>query len=822
VSVGAVDYPSPHRFGDPSRLLRGPDVGGPSAVRDLLLWQTGALTLQVMAVAMARHSGGGPAANLLSTCGFALTFASALWFLTSPTFRRSVQNAAVICLGVTTTVQYRLINPLLFRGVDEQLHMRTMSDIDQSHTLFHPNPLLTVSPRYPGLESTTALFEQLGLPTLVAAAAVILIARLVLVLALCDAVEQLTGSARAGGLAVAVYATSAQFVPFNSQFAYQTLALPLALSAVAFIARARHARSPLPLMAGGVVCLLAMTITHHLSSMITAGFLAIWAMTEHRGQPRRVVSYGAVVAIAATVGWAVLQWSLLQTYFGPMVSDLESQTTGHWRREMFSDPEGPSKPMWQRLLLLYYAAAIALVVGCLVLAWIRARVNRLRRRTTPRTTEGWQPPTLLLLITALIPILLAARSLPRFDEIGDRASGFLFFPLSLLVAGAASRWWRSRSTSNPRAAVNLMVVRPLVIVLTTGVFVGGYLLGSGPDWAWLPGGHPDKIAGQAADAAKGSRPPIQGGEVIVWDPETLAAVRWMRDELPPGSRIAADRVASVLLSSQGRLWPILGEGEGAVQTLYFADRWGPAETALARNLRLRYVYVDNRLAHEDPPRSYFWGDATVEPEEMTHGQLTKFDSVPGIHAVYRRGSIVVYDLSGLGIPQERTGFVGEASSPDWRSQLVVGLLLGCAVAFVGRSRICAPVVNGLRHFYRTAGFALTCAAILAGVCVISTAMLLIHLWLDPIAFLPLVITAILLNLRHIAHAGRKRPDHLDWGGIGFSLVLIVLVSVAIALSVIRASTSEVVGTGSHGRLAVPTSIGSSLEPLADPPRITGC
>ena len=67
----------------------------------------------------------------------------------------------------------------------------------------------------------------------------VFVARLALVLVLCDAVEHLTGSSRTGGLAVAAYAVSSQFVFFNSMFSYQTLALPLALAAVAFIARAR-------------------------------------------------------------------------------------------------------------------------------------------------------------------------------------------------------------------------------------------------------------------------------------------------------------------------------------------------------------------------------------------------------------------------------------------------------------------------------------------------------------------------------------------------------------------------------------------------------
>lgn len=88
-----------------------------------------------------------------------------------------------------------------------------------------------------------------------AATVVVIVCRLVLVTVLCDTVERLTGSERAGGLAVAVYAMSSQFVFFNSQFAYQTMSLPLALAAVTFIARARSADKPLPLLAGATsVC----------------------------------------------------------------------------------------------------------------------------------------------------------------------------------------------------------------------------------------------------------------------------------------------------------------------------------------------------------------------------------------------------------------------------------------------------------------------------------------------------------------------------------------------------------------------------------------
>ena len=190
--------------------------------------------------------------------------------------------------------------------------------------LLTDHPTLGVSPRYPGLESVAALFHQLGLPVMVAAIAVVLVARLALVVVLCDAVEHLTGSPRAGGLAVAVYAVSAHFVCFNTTFSYQTLALSLALAAVAFIARARWAADPRPLFGGATVCLLAVAVTHHLTSWLTAAFLVFWATAEG-GQARRRVFYGAVFAAVTTTAWAMIQWSILRDYFGPMIDDLGSQ-----------------------------------------------------------------------------------------------------------------------------------------------------------------------------------------------------------------------------------------------------------------------------------------------------------------------------------------------------------------------------------------------------------------------------------------------------------------------------------------------------------------
>src|ERR1700761_2276855 len=105
-----------------------PPVNPFGVVWILLLWQTAALALQVLAMYLARH-GQEEIAPLVSAAAVGLTFASALRVLTGEQLSRAARNAAVLCLGVVTAVQWRVSDPLLFTGLDEQLHLRTLQDI---------------------------------------------------------------------------------------------------------------------------------------------------------------------------------------------------------------------------------------------------------------------------------------------------------------------------------------------------------------------------------------------------------------------------------------------------------------------------------------------------------------------------------------------------------------------------------------------------------------------------------------------------------------------------------------------------------------------
>ncbi len=753
----------------------------------LIGWQLCALGGQVVAVCLARR-GSHAVAELISDLSFVVAYGSALFMLTVLNLTRSLRNTAVICLGITPTLMWRATSPLLFTSFDEQLHMRTLRDILSSHQLFKPNALLEVSPRYPGLEALTTLVHQLGVPTMLAATIVILACRVVLVTVLCDAAEQLTGRARAGGLAVAVYAISPQFVVFNSIFAYQTLAIPLALAAVSLIARARRSQAPMPLLAGATVCLIAVAVTHHVTSFLTAAFFLMWTMFERR--PGRIwVAYGACAAIASTLAWAIVQRQLLTDYFGPIARDVGAQFRGGERRELFKDSAGTAARSVDSYLLLYYAAILCLIVGTLLLLAFRWWRNGEHQLT-------WGPHFLMVLMAASIPVFLAARVLPKGGELFDRLSSFLFLPLSVIFAGYVIRlWWRDdnpyipgqhglaeyfrperRRRAGLRDSRRLRRIRAVTLLLAGAAFLGGYVLGSGPNWIRLPG------------------PYLVAADARSMDAEVLAAAAWADQALPAGSRVAADRVGSALLSSRAGLWPVMQGPEGIdAPALYVARKWGPGETDTAAAMQLRYLYVDRRLATEKPHfGSYFYGGETGEGQQLTDRQLAKFDKVPGIQEVYRHGPVSIYDLKALGIPSERSGWFQPTPQVRLTTQLAVGLVIGLLIAGAMRR----PLASRLRHSWELSraawGPALTAAIMLSTACLASVLMVLTGVWLTPLTFLSAGAVVVLTNARVMAQALRRAGGRVPRTAVRTAVLLAVPLGVIIAVAIRDAAGEDII------------------------------
>ena len=564
-----------------------------------------------------------------------------------------LREITLAILGLYPTMVYRMSSPLVLASYDEHLHAQTLTNLLLGSGLFAPNPALTVSPYFPGLELFTGVVTRLtGLPVILAISLVILLCRLLLVLIIYQAALTVIPSHRGASLVVAFYAVSSHFYSFDSGFAYETLALTLGLGGVFLLRRAQLAdytptyqpldprRGPARwtlerrrLFVVASLVLVATVVTHHATSYMVLAFLIAWAALSPKGE-RKVPAAGAVVMGVAVAIWSAALAPRLIGYLGPIFSTAIQSArsflsgTGH---HIFGSNGGtPPPPDLERAFLVLYTLTTTL--AALVCAWImlsRAFRNR----------DG-----LLGLLGALnlaFPVTAATHFDPGVGELGARAATFLFLPLALSCSLIIMR--HPRVTMRLGGARNPL--RPAVLIALIGVtsitYLGGIVLGSSPDWSRLPG------------------PYLPSADFRSQDSETLAAVDWAAMHLPTGSIVAADRDPAVLLL-QARMWPVSGPQNGySPAQLYFSRTWGPEDNAIVRGLHIHYLYVDRRLSDSLPYLGYYFSQGeTAKPTRLTVAELTKFAHVPGLKAVYHHGPVTIYDTSGIGIVIKRIGFEG--------------------------------------------------------------------------------------------------------------------------------------------------------------------
>jgi hypothetical protein len=550
----------------------------------------------------------------------------------------SLREFTVAVLGLYPALVYRMSSPLVPAGYDEHQHAQSLMNLLQGSGLFSPNPVLRVSPFYPGLELITGAGIRLtGLPITLAESLVVLLCRLLLVLILYRAALLVSPSRRGASLVVAFYAVSSEFYSFNSGFAYQTVALTLGLGGIYLLRRAQLAdyAEGRRLFLIASLALIATVVSHHVTSWMVLAFLIAWAVVSRKGQRKPLVR-AAVVMGAAVAIWTAALAGHLVGYLAPIFSGVLQTaqtflagTSGH---KIFGASSGtPPIAEWERLVLAVYELSCTL--AALACAWIMlSRAFRNRDRML-----GF-----LGALNLAFPITAAAHFNPSVGELGDRLSTFLFFPLALSCSLIIQR--HPRVTRDPARRHNRF--RPAVLIGliagTTVVYLGGILLGSNPDWNRLPG------------------PYLVSADFRTQDPETLAAVDWAARYLPAGSTVTADRVPAVLLGSQARLWPVTEPQQGLEPSqLYFSDTWGTQQTEIVNDMHIDYLYVDTRLADSLPMLGYYISQGeTAKPTRITMADIAKFAHVPGLTAVYHHGPVTIYDTAGLGVVPEWNGFTG--------------------------------------------------------------------------------------------------------------------------------------------------------------------
>jgi len=578
--------------------------------------------LLLVAIADAFARTGASWTQMLFWTGMLVLFVPAAIRVASPRASQRERVCLLAILGLGLYLVKVLRSPILYTFFDEMLHWRGANDLLQSGHLFAENPLLPVSPLYPGLESaTTAVAAMSGLSVFHAGIVVVATARLLMVLALFALYSEVSRSTRVAALATVLYMTNPHFLFFDAQFAYESLALPIATLTI--FATVRRSRAQ-----GGaavawtlviVVGLAATVVTHHVTSFILAAFLTCWTVGSllarrlipgHTGEPHP----GGIPLLAAlaAVTWMTFVASPVVPYLASPVLSAANKLRyllgdAATRGQALAASGGPTLPVAERLA--GYAAVASIFVLLPIGAFIVWR--HYRNHTFALVLAG---------LALTYPASIALRFTQDIGaEVSDRASAFLFVAVGFLLAIVVSRFW----------IVNRDWKRASIVGAWTAIVLsGGIIIGEGPNER-LPG------------------PYLVGADSRSIDQEGISAATWANYFLGPNNRIATDRTNRLLMGSYGEQRPVTGYFDNvSVADLFFARSIGTYERGILQRGGIAYVVVDRRLSTALPLVGVYFEEGERDGSQalgpIDAAALTKFDQLQDASRQFDSGDIVIY------------------------------------------------------------------------------------------------------------------------------------------------------------------------------------
>ncbi len=613
LSVPRRDAPVEGVAGADSRLRLG---------RLPLLTLATACGVALVSVSYALSRSGGAHAEPLFWLGLLGIFLPILVRLASSEAPRNERVALVVLLGAALYLVKVLRDPFAFTYGDELIHQHNVLQILHSQALFGSNPILPVTPSYPGLEAVTATLTSAGgMSTFAAGLIVVGVARIILMLAFFLLYEEITKSVRVAGLATAFYAASPHFLFFIADFSYESLALPFAILAMLAVVRARSQFSAVRPGWGivAIAAILAVVVTHHMTSYaLVALLVALCLMPPTWWPARRWPWVFAATAVAATAAWLFFVASNTVGYLSPVITHAISDTfrtaAGEsTTRDLFSSPTGQVAPTWEHVV----GVGAAVVVVAALPIGLRALWR----------DYGKQPVAVLLGCASVAYVgTLGARLVPAAWETAVRASEFLFIGVALVLALAVleGQHWKRLDW--------LWVWAPGVARIV-GLAAAAVLLAGGIV----------STTTQAGRLAEPYRLAVAGVDI---NPPGVAVARWARDVLGPGQRIAAEDADARFLLVYGREH-VFTSTNPPIRTILQTPKLYRWQLDTLRQHRIRYVVIDASRASQDVSTGFYFPRQALGPEDRyPDAAMTKFERA-GAQRIYDGGNIIVDDLQGV-------------------------------------------------------------------------------------------------------------------------------------------------------------------------------
>ncbi|WP_139279901.1 hypothetical protein [Rhodococcoides yunnanense] len=541
---------------------------------------------------------------------------------------------AILLLGLSTAVPKFLRNPDVPLYHDEYAHWRQAMDVLVSGRLYHSNSIIPIVEFYPGTSaSTVSIAGPSGLSVWSSGQLLVCASHVLTLFAVYVLGRSLLGSGRAGAIAALVYSINPSALYFDTQYAYESVAIGLflwvlALATLAVSSPDRRVRRGY--CAAALLCAAGCTVTHHLTTLVLLAVMALLAMsvTVHTARyplDSTDMPYAALRWWALLVGigviaasWLVFVASPTMAYLAPYVGSSIHQLTGvaasqEESRELLA---ANVQPLPERIMTAL-APAVAGVVFVLGLG-----LARKERRTLPGALFGFF--ALAVMYFASVPFVLV----PSGAEGARRSWAFTYVAIALIFAFVATstRWQRSSIRVGRRA-------RAVTVFATLTILAIGNVGGGLNDPYRFPG-------------------------PFLWGSDTRSAseeARTVAEQLyfQFGSvNVVSDRYTSLALAAYGSHY--IAEATDAYPVWNLTQTDSDPDPTLAGDMTFsRYVYLVVDVRMSEAPAfngdNYGAGDP-LAGEPTPQAYLDRLDAVPWAARIMSTEHLRVYrlDLERIG------------------------------------------------------------------------------------------------------------------------------------------------------------------------------
>jgi hypothetical protein len=540
-------------------------------------------------------------------------------------------RAAVLLLisyGIFTFIPKFLMSisgPIFF---DEYGHFRHANALLANGNIFNSNPYLPIVRYFPGLSLVTVgVHEVTRLSIWHSGQIVILLAHCSVLLTIFSISKSIGLSQRASFIAAMAYSFNPSYMYFDTQYAYESLALPLAFFVVLACIRARKSqtsRSSIFWMTTGAIAASLCIVTHHLSSLFMSLLCLVVVVCvrptvpnyRSRFTPRLASNLLTGLAIFGTTSWLAGVAPSTFSYVWPHITSGFTEFTAIFGRvknapgtvggtaRAHAPFSGNAVPIYERLAGYLTPFVVLSFFGVAMLVLLNEKRGNRRLPSTvwkilrnPR--KSWQSldsnQRLVIMFVSLMGLYLISVPIALTNGGGEgahRSWAYSYMGVSVVVGYVSERLLSKRiPTHGNRKQLRLIkILYASILSIGLGIVCVGNIA-AGEDVLYrFPG------------------PYIFGTATRSRTSELIRLAKWAQQHLPPNAGIVTDTFTGEIIEAYTDL-RLPSFAQYGVYNIY-VDGPHPSSSlrVVLRSGGFRYFILDKRIEYLVPQASLFPGD----------------------------------------------------------------------------------------------------------------------------------------------------------------------------------------------------------------------